>query len=600
MALFNSVKLADFVYKFYRNDFKSMTPYKFVPQKEEFIPEENISSKLPRSIPENQGVSSAHLEAFLRELSAAKEANVHSVVILRHGRVITDAHFSPYRGDYPHTLYSMSKSIVSTAVGIAIAEGLFTLEDKIVDIFPEDVNRFHDSRLDDIRVRHLLIMSSGINFNEFSSFLNDNWTAKFLQSDMAFAPGEKFSYNSLNTYLLSAIICKKSGMGLMEYITPRLFEPLQIKGAYWEKCPNGIEKGGWGLSLRAEDMAKIGQLYLQKGKWIVDGEEKQILPKEWIEESVKHRIETDREGSKYYGYQIWSFPIDTAYQFNGMFGQYVIVIPKHDIVLAITSGGQNLFPKGSTLDIVQRYFSSDNLFSDEPIRINKAAVESYNFTVKNLAFRRVPPVLRRESIFSHIRKILFSAKSKPDSLTHQEIKYTAREYDIKKVKMSVLPFLIQFVHGNFTDGVEKVRFKFNTDKYEIDITEEGKTNKLVVGRGDEPLYCNVNINGEIYTVGSTAQWCTDEDDNDVLKVYISFIETPDTRIFKFIFKEDNLTIKFEELPSINFATKVLSSVLKRQAKGGAILGLDSILSEEKIIEKVGTIITPITEGTLIK
>ena len=322
--LISQWKTADLLLKMMRGDFQKITPYPFLPEKRAYVPAPG-RWPLPRATPEQEGVRSSHLESFLQALSGCGEIQVHSAMVLRRGKVIAEACWKPYTEDYPQMVYSLSKSVTGMAVGIAVSEGLFTLDDRLVDLFPEKLLPLRSQKLNSLRVRHLLDMSSGIKFNELGSVVERDWVKAYLQSDCAFEPGSEFAYNSLNSYLLSAIICKKSGMGLVEYLTPRLFGPLGIGEVFWEKCPAGIEKGGWGMYLRLEDMAKLGQLYLQKGRWTVGGKTRQLVPRGWIEESVQVRHTTMMgEHKAGYGYQLWDFPIPGAYHFNGVFGQYAV------------------------------------------------------------------------------------------------------------------------------------------------------------------------------------------------------------------------------------------------------------------------------------
>jgi len=286
MDLFSQMKTVDLLLKFLRGDMQHITPYPFVPQKKKNIPQGNIGD-LPHSTPESEGVPSAYIQQFFEELNACDEIHVHSVMLLRHGKVIAEGSFKPYFSGYPHMVFSLSKSITGMAVGMAVSDGLISLDEKVIDIFPEKGVMFRSPKINNITVRHLLNMTSGIKFNEVGSVVERDWVKAFLMSDCSFEPGTEFYYNSMNSYMLSAIVCKRTGVGLMEYLNERLFVPLGIHDVTWETCPLGIEKGGWGLYLHIADMAKLGQLYLQGGHWTVNGEVKQLIPEDWIRESVQ-------------------------------------------------------------------------------------------------------------------------------------------------------------------------------------------------------------------------------------------------------------------------------------------------------------------------
>jgi CubicO group peptidase (beta-lactamase class C family) len=298
--------------------------------------------QLPRSSPESQGMSPKNIIDFASAVEADK-LNLHSLMILRQGKVVAEGWWAPYSPDMKHTLYSLSKSFTSTAIGLAVAEKKLTVEDKVLSFFPDDKPANVSANLAAMRVKDLLSMATGHEKDTTAAVRESkekNWVKAFLSLPVEHEPGSFFIYNSAATYMLSAIIQKISGQTLLQYLTPRLFEPLGIDDADWEVDPNGINTGGWGLRVKTEDIAKFGQLYLQKGNW--NG--KQILPEAWVEEATRSHI-MSKGGSRKpeendwlqgYGYQFWRCR-NGAYRGDGAFGQYCIVLPKEDMVIAITS-----------------------------------------------------------------------------------------------------------------------------------------------------------------------------------------------------------------------------------------------------------------------
>jgi CubicO group peptidase (beta-lactamase class C family) len=305
------------------------------------------SGRLPRSLPETQGVAPGGLLDFVNTIEA-KKLNVHSIMVLRHGQVVAEGWWAPYEPQLKHTLYSLSKSFTSSAVGIAVAEKRLTVDDKVVSFFPKDLPATISDNLAAMRVKDLLTMSTGHNKDTTPALRegsNTNWIKAFLAQPVEHKPGTFFVYNSGATYMLSAIVQKLTGQPVVEYLKPRLFGPLGIEGEDWEVDPNGINTGGWGLRLRTEDIAKFGQLYLQKGVW--NG--KRLISENWIADAT--RAEVQSKGGKGdasindwiqgYGYQFWRCRHD-AYRGDGAFGQYCIVLPKEDAVIAITSETGNM------------------------------------------------------------------------------------------------------------------------------------------------------------------------------------------------------------------------------------------------------------------
>ena len=297
------------------------------------------SRSLPRSTPERQGISSTDILDFVD--SADKQIDMmNSFMFVRHGYVVAEGWWTPYDAVTPHILYSLSKSFTSTAVGLAISEGKMSLDDEVLKYFPEDAPVESSANLKAMRVRDLLRMATG-NVAEASFNANNVWTRAFLAQPVPFKPGTHFLYNSPATYMLSAIVQKATGMTVLDYLKPRLFEPLGINRPTWIMSPQGVTAGAYGLSLRTEDIASFGQLYLQKGKW----KGKQLVPAQWIEEATARQTSNgsspNSDWDQGYGYQFWRSRHNT-YRGDGAFGQYCMVMPEYDAVVAITSGVRDM------------------------------------------------------------------------------------------------------------------------------------------------------------------------------------------------------------------------------------------------------------------
>lgn len=298
-----------------------------------------VAVELPRSTPETQGVSSRAVLEFVDEVDKNIDS-LHSFMLLRHGCVVAEGWWAPYRPEAPHSLFSLSKSFTSTAVGLAIAEGKLSLDDPLIEFFPDDVPSEPSKNLKSMRIRDLLRMSTGQE-TQPGRTTEEPWTKTFLAHPVPFKPGTHFLYNTSATYMLSAVVQKVTGETVLDYLQPRLFGPLGIENPTWETSPQGISVGGYGLSIRTEDIARFGQLYLQKGKW--NGQ--QLVPQAWIEEATARQTSNgsnpDSDWDQGYGYQFWRCR-HGVYRGDGAFGQYCIVLPQHDAVIAITSGVGNM------------------------------------------------------------------------------------------------------------------------------------------------------------------------------------------------------------------------------------------------------------------
>jgi len=295
------------------------------------------------STPEAQGVSSSSILDFVNAAEKAQPNALHSFMIVRHGKTVAQGWWNPYNPDSPHLLYSLSKSFTSTAIGLAVEEKLLSTDDLVVSFFSDKVIDTTDNNLKAMRITDLLRMNTGHleDATGRTRMGGDDWVANFLALPVERKPGTIFVYNSAATYMLSAILQKVTGQTVVEYLQPRLFDPLEIKPPTWESDPKGINVGGWGLSVTTLDIAKFGQLYLQKGKW--NG--KQIVPEAWVEKATSYLTSNgsnpESDWEQGYGYQFWQCR-HNAYRGDGAFGQYCIVMPEQDAVIAITSGSKDM------------------------------------------------------------------------------------------------------------------------------------------------------------------------------------------------------------------------------------------------------------------
>ena len=300
---------------------------------------------LPRSSPEQQGISSADILAFIE--AADKDVDtMNSFMLIRRGHVVAEGWWAPYDRDTPHVLYSLSKSFTSTAVGLAIGEGKLSLDDPVLKFFPDEAPADPTNNLKAMRVRDLLRMNTGNQTEapirvDDPSKQNGTWVKSFLAHPVPFKPGTHFLYNSPATYMQSAIVQKVTGITVLDYLRPRLFDPLGFKDPKWEVSPQGITTGAYGLSIRTEEIGKFGQLYLQKGVW--NG--KQLIPASWVEQATSMQTSNGSaptsDWDQGYGYQFWRSR-HNSFRGDGAFGQYCMVIPELDAVVAMTSGVRNM------------------------------------------------------------------------------------------------------------------------------------------------------------------------------------------------------------------------------------------------------------------
>lgn len=297
------------------------------------------SRRLPRATPESQGITSRAILRFVDEIEAGGH-ELHSFMLLRHGRIVAEGWWQPYAPELPHMLFSLTKSFTSTAVGLAIGEGRLSLDETVVSFFPDDLPGEVGDNLAAMRVRHLLSMTTGHATDSMPALETSpdgNWPRAFLARPVEHAPGTHFLYDTGASHILSAIVQRRTGCRLSEYLAPRLFGPLGIRGVMWEEDPRGTNVGGYGLNLGTEDIAAFGQLFLQRGIW----QGARLVDEGWIDQATAKQVEngTDSESdwAQGYGFQFWRSR-HGAYRGDGAFGQYCLVMPDQDAVLAITAG----------------------------------------------------------------------------------------------------------------------------------------------------------------------------------------------------------------------------------------------------------------------
>lgn len=284
---------------------------------------------LERVSPESEGLSSTCIQEYFDEMMHLEKGNTHGIMILRHGKVIGELYPQPIQADYSHTLYSASKTLVAIAIGIAIDEQRLHISDQVISFFPHLLPDTLSEGLSQMTIQHLLTMCSGIQPDWNLRNHQTQWIQQLLRKEVK-QPGSQFQYDSMVSYLLSAILQQVTGKKLLDYLKEKIFNPMHITQVEWEESPEGINTGGWGLYMQVESMAKVGQLLLNHGKW--NGE--QLVSSKWVDEMMSIQKKTGMLSD--YGYQIWYQAKTKTYRADGAFGQYIIISPSTDMVVAIT------------------------------------------------------------------------------------------------------------------------------------------------------------------------------------------------------------------------------------------------------------------------
>ena len=502
----------------------------YFPQKPDFPFDAVYEQAFVRATPESQGISSDLFAALLRELDASKDTEMHHFMALRHGKVICECNFAPYPKGMWHITHSMCKSITGMAIGMLIEEEKLKLDENIYDIFPDHINAFSKIFRPVITVENLLTMTSGVTFNESGIVSGNDWLGSFLNASVNGKPGTEFQYNSLNTYVLSAIVTKRTGETLTEYLTPRLFGPLGITKYYWETCPKGITKGGWGLFLCAEDMAKLGQLYLQRGKW--NGQ--QLVSEYWIEISTARHLKTQND-TYGYGYQLWMEQRPGSFEYNGMLGQNVIIYPDMDMVLVTNAGNKEMFQDCIMLNIIRKYFPVNyhpaDVLPENPLSYSLlkrlcGELENGENNNRSTSLRggwKRNVVSRRKHSDKKYSYRISAAVDRPSDHHSFMRAVSGRTYVMEQQNIGIAPLFVQVFHNNMTDGISEISFTYDAGNFCVSFTEGEVIHKLPVGFGKAADGC-VDLHGEHYLVATLGEFARDENDIPVLKLEVTFIE----------------------------------------------------------------------------
>lgn len=560
MAL-SDLYMGDLLLKLITHETGNVSYVSYRPQKPLFVPALDDTPYFARTAPEAQGLSHTFVKQMISRLKEDPACKMHKLMVIKNGACIAEESFGPYPLNHPHVTHSMCKSITGMAIGLLIDEGLLTLEDNVFDLFEQQRGLFDLLKPRDLRVRHLLTMTSGVQFNEAGVLTGDDWKKGFLQSGFNFTPGTDFEYNSMNSYMLSAIVTLKTGMTMKEYLRTRLFEPMGITSYLWDESPQGITKGGWGMYLTIEDMCKTGQLYLQEGNW--NGWD--LINRDWVRESV--RVQAQASKSKTgeaprddYGYHLWtSADRAGAFTYNGMLGQNVYCYPDVQMVIATNAANDDVFQAGRMSSII-RGMMKDEL--DEALlktvyfpRSSAAAMQTFSVSTSFPAIERGGWQARAQKVrygdgSARIRTALPVRRPQQEALQAGQRDMTTplkeaflralndRIYDTGTKGIGFLPLLVQVFRVNFTKGIWSIGFRYSEGKdFFIDLYEGEGTISLICNFAPSGRSVVVNVNGECFLVTLNSSIAKDTAGDIVFHNEVYFAEESTRRVIDFVFSE---------------------------------------------------------------
>lgn len=510
--------------------------------------DEKLGTSLVCCSPEEEGISSEIICEFLDKIQKDPTLNVHNVLIARNGRLICKASFGAQDlRIWKHT-FSACKSIVSLAIGMLIDDGLCFPEERITDLFPKELGAIAKLRLKDLCIEDLLTMRATLQFAEIESMTTADWTKGFLNSSTKGEVGKTFRYNSINTYLLSAIVVKKTGKSLSEFLDERLFAPLGIVNYYWETSPQGIEKGGWGLYLLPSDLVKIGHMVLSDGVY----EGKRIVSEEYLQTATASHVDIIKESQLFdYGYQIWVGKHSDTFLFNGMLGQNLLGFRRNGVLVFVNSGNGEFFHTSNYFRYVLETFDRD--FDDTLPKNTKGE-------------RKLQNQIRTLSLYNPIKKPWYECLIEKLLCRKRDLfEGIIGEYNhVKGDKNSVglMPLILQAVQNEYSKGFSSIRFEKKEQIPHLVYCEKNTEYQIPLGF-EKPIQKHYMFGSTDFLVASSAKFRYNEDDRLVLTVRLDFLETPCSRILKFIFGEQGeLTVSHAEVPGEEFVAEAVSEALR--------------------------------------
>lgn len=473
--------------------------------------------QLEHVMPEEVGVDSNVITAFLNEINE-KKLGLQSFTVVCHDKVCAQGFFKPYSADIPHVLYSMSKSVTSTAVGFAVCEGLLSLNDRVSDFFPEyPMSKRPFNRM--LTIRMLLTMHSDKLITVLDEKGKSDWIANFFGSTFILPPNTKFNYISENTSMLSAIVSRVTGMSVIDYLYPRIFEPLGIEKPFWECDGAGNNAGGWGLYMKSEDLAKFFLPYIHGGKWI-DGT--QIIPKLWVEEATKKQVESVRDGfidnMMGYGYQFWRNPIANSARADGLFGQRCFLFPDYDALVVLNCGEAEDY---KIMKVFWKYFPQ--CFGYDVLPENKAAYNEMLDVIKSCHVEDLPATERNRELENKISGRLIKCKTS--------------EF------VSVITISITQMLYNKPGEINEMKLTFDDEKLWFYWKEKDYANTIEVGLNGEYGVSEITLGDLHYHTYSKAAWQQD----GTLKLWIRPVETAHVRQFTFEFRDNDVVKVINEM-----------------------------------------------------
>ena len=492
------------------------------PDKPLVFPYGSEINSLERGEPEKYGYSKEYIQSFFNELNSDFSIRENRVLVLKDNIVIGEQYLHPYVRDSWAAVFSASKTIVALALGLLYDDGKVDLDMPVVKILDIE-NKVTNARNKKITLRHLLTMSTGITFNEMESATTNSWVKSFFDSGYKFKLGSKFEYNSMNTFIISACVDKLAGKPLPQLVKERIFDPLEINLTHMDVNDEGHFKGGWGLHILPEDMAKLGILVKDYGLY----KDKRIVSIEWIRMMTSVQYYATEFGHRLnYGFQIWVDEKNNYCVFNGMYDQDIFVFRNSGVVVVTCCANSEAFHGSNHFKIIAKYFARKSM--------GKFA----------LCTRHASRELVNLSNMSYYY----------DEIKNKEFVPTSNLAN----SCGILPLLLQNEVSTYVQGVKKIKFKSSEGKESLFITEGNKTYKYDFNF-DKGIRQTVNLYGNLYDINVDAKMILSGKGEIFLLIRFHFLEYASVRYLNIKFGKsyDVISTEFSETPGLEFVASII-------------------------------------------
>lgn len=510
---------------------------------------------LDRGKPEEFGYTTEYVESFLNELSRDLSIRPNRVLVVMGDKVVAERYAHPYVRDAWDCVFSATKTVTALALGALWDEGKVDLDIPACKILGVE-NKVGNLANKKITLRHLLTMSTGNNFNELKSAVSTRWVRDFFNSANKFPIGKKFEYNSLNTYIIGACVEKISGKPLSEYVREKIFDPLDINETYFETCPEGIAKSGWGLYILPEDMAKLGVMVRDFGAY----KGKRIISEEWIKEMSGKRFASTKAGHRFdYGYQMWADEKINFCMFNGMYNQDILMYRNSGVVIVLCCANNEAFHGSNHYSIAEKYFAEAGQRDIELV----ATPGSHDF-------------------------------HNADDLSYYYDGIVDKEYkpvDKKANSCGILPLLIQNEMGTYAAGIKRLIFGRDGEEYNLTVTEGDKDTEIRFDF-DKGIRQTFDFYGNLYDCVADARFLTNGKGDPYLVIRVYFLEFASSRYFsvKFGKSSDILSVEASENPGIDFINAFIET--QDKATKALVKGVMKIVDVDLVEAKAKNIFSP--------